>query len=233
MIYFLKHISIEGPGTIGDFFFKKGIITKTIDLEKGDKFPETVDQIKALIVLGGPMNVYEEDKYAFLVDENIFIKKVLDQEIPYLGICLGAQLLAKATGAQVIKSPQKELGFSQINLTKEGEADVLFRDMNCALPMFQWHEDMVELPKGAQLLARSKACPHQAFRVGTNAYGLQFHVEITDEHIAKWCDTYITKHNECDEMKKEMLKEYTMVKEGFVKQAEIIYNNFLTIIQSR
>ncbi len=110
MILIIKHIDIEGPGTFGDFLTTKGEPFRIVELGAGEKLPSNLDGIHAVVVLGGPMNVYEEDKYPFLKDENSFIQDVLKKEIPYFGICLGSQLLAKAAGARVVRSPVKEIG---------------------------------------------------------------------------------------------------------------------------
>ena len=91
MIIFIKNITIEGPETLGDFFYKEGFKDKTVDLSRGERLPSDLSQVDAVVCLGGPMNVYEEDKYAFLKEEDIFIKRILSEEIPFLGICLGAQ----------------------------------------------------------------------------------------------------------------------------------------------
>ena len=103
------------------------------------------------------MNVYEEDKYPFLKKEDQFIKKVLKEEIPYLGICLGSQLLAKACGAKVVKSPVKEVGWFKIYLKNEAKQDPIFKGLNNAIDVYHWHEDMWELPEGATLLATASA----------------------------------------------------------------------------
>src|SRR3989338_4101035 len=126
MILILKHIEIEGPETIGQFFTDEGFATKVLDLHKGDPFPKTFDHLDAVISLGGPMNVYEEKNYPFLKEENTFIQGILERGIPFLGICLGGQLLAKASQTTVGSSPEKEIGFSSIQLTAAGKKDPLF-----------------------------------------------------------------------------------------------------------
>lgn len=232
VILLIKHIDIEGPGTFGDFLSRGGYPTRILDSGAGDILPNDTGDIRAVICLGGPMNVYEEEKYPFLRGENIFIQKILDQQIPYLGICLGSQLLAKACGANVVKSPREEIGFSMIRLTHNGRRDPLFQGLEQDVEVYQWHEDMFEVPEGGSLLASSAGCPHQAFKVGPNAYGLQFHIEITDQSIREWSDAYLRK-NPCvlKEEKTRMLEEYRNKKESFEQTAEIIYNNFLGILK--
>src|SRR3990167_988911 len=130
MILIIKHIDIEGPGTIEKYFKQKRYALKTVDLHKGDVLPKDLNGIEAVVSLGGPMNVYEEDKFPFLKEEDAFLRKVIREEIPALGICLGSQLIAKASGAKVVKSPVKEVGWFKIDLQKSAQADPLFKGLD-------------------------------------------------------------------------------------------------------
>ena len=231
MILIIKHVEIEGPETIGQFFTDEGFGIKVLDLHKGDYIPKTFDHLDAVISLGGPMNVYEEDKYPFLKEENIFLQGILERKIPFMGICLGGQLLAKASGSKVGRSPEKEIGFAPIQLTSAGKKDPLFQGVTGQFDVFQWHEDMFEVPAAGTLLASSTACPHQAFRVGPCAYGVQFHIEITDKSIREWSDEYLEAGNRAfAEKKKAMLEDYAKKKDQFHGVADKIYMNFLDII---
>ena len=230
MILILKHIDIEGPGTFGNFLIKRDESFRIIELGAGEKLPSDLKPIKAVVVLGGPMNVDEEDKYPFLKSENEFIKNALKKNIPYLGICLGSQLLAKAAGAKVVKSPVKEIGWYKVQLTDKGKKDPFLKGFKESEMIFHWHEDMFQIPKGAELLATGTGCPHQAVRVGKNAYGIQFHVEITDVSIKEWCEEYCQKNSpERIEKSKELIRGYIRYKEQFNQQAERLYRNFLNI----
>lgn len=229
-ILIIKHIEIEGPGTLGDFLKQRGRQTETIELEKGDALP-SVDECEAIVSLGGPMNVYEEDKYPFLKEEDKFLKQAIREGIPVLGICLGAQLLAKACGARVTKAPQKEIGWYEVKLTEETKTDSLFGGLPERLNIFQWRQDTFEVPKGGVRLSESKYCLNQAFRFGKNAYGLQFHVEVTQEIINSWINKY-TEEKLSSVDKENMLSEAVKKKETFKKQADSIYLNFLRIIES-
>lgn len=231
MFLIIKHIDIEGPGTFGDFLIKKGEPFRIVELGAGEKLPSSLDGIKAVVVLGGPMNVYEEDKYPFLKEENEFIKKVLDAQIPYFGICLGSQLLAKAAGARVVRSPVKEIGWYHVALTPDGKKDSLLAGFREDEEIYHWHGDMFEIPANGVLLASGSRCPHQAFRVGKNAYGFQFHMEVTDRSIKEWCDEYsATDLPGRKEYCAAMLDGYMKNKEVFNRQAFQLYENFIRIV---
>jgi len=234
MFLIIKHINIEGPGTLGDFLKVQGEPFRIVELGAGGNLPADPSAYKAVIVLGGPMNVDEEDKYPFLKPENEFIQKVLKEEIPYLGICLGSQLLAKAAGARVVRSPVKEIGWYQVQLTTEGKKDPLFNGFKENEPVYQWHGDMFQIPANGRLLAKAQGCPHQALKVGTNAYGLQFHVEVTDRSIKEWCDEYISADltGRMDHAA-SMMDDYRKYKKEFDAQAKRMYHNFLKIINSK
>ncbi len=234
MILYLKHVDIEGPETIAPFFESHGYQTHILELYNGAAFPQTLDGIDAVICLGGPMNVYEEDKYPFLKDENIFIQKLLDKKIPYLGICLGSQLLAKAAGGVVLRSPVEEIGWRTVILTDDGLRDPLFKGLQQKLLVYQWHGDTFAIPQNGKWLVKGEDCPHQALRIGPCAYGFQFHIEITDKSIREWSDEYFKNSPSLLAEKKDMmLKSYAENKELFEKEAEIIYLNFLKLIRDQ
>ena len=257
MVLIIKHVAIEGPGTLGEFFEDVHKKIKTIELWNGEKLPGSLADVEAAMVLGGPMNVYEEDKFPFLKEEDIFLKNALRQDIPVLGICLGAQLLAKAAGAWVTKAEQKEIGWYDINLTENGIDDQLFGGVDRQLRVFQWHGDTFEIPKDAKLLASSPICRNQAFGIGRYSYGLQFHIEVTEAMIKRWEDEYFdtstslsitlskprakargaSKGDNRDASSKiqrdTMTDEYANGKEKFIRQARQIYLNFLNIIEGK
>ncbi|MEK6545488.1 MAG: type 1 glutamine amidotransferase [Nitrospinota bacterium] len=190
----LKHISIEGGGTIEDYLKSNGWKIDIRELQDGDSVPSKIDY-DGVVILGGPMNVYEEDKYPFLKDEDRLIKELIKKEIPTLGICLGAQLIAKAAGAKVTKNivrqiHQKEIGWYKINLTDAGKKDPVFKGIGESFDVFQWHGDTFGIPENGTLLATAELCTNQALRVGKNTYGLQFHMEVTEDMIYKWIDSY-------------------------------------------
>ncbi len=231
MVLFIKHIDIEGPGTIADFLEDNKLPYTVIDLSQGDKVPKLEKDFQTVICLGGPMNVYEEEKYPFLRDEDLLLKRIVDEEVPFLGICLGAQLIAKATGARITKNPEKEIGWSKIVLNENGLKDNLFKDFPEVFRVFQWHGDTFGIPHGGNRLAFSELCQNQALKYGRNIYGVQFHVEVTKDMIALWSDAY---KGELESLtgivpdKKKMLEDYSILEKDYMKDAERFYVNFFT-----
>jgi GMP synthase-like glutamine amidotransferase len=188
-VLIIQHVDIEGPGLIECCLNQENIPYTILDLKPSVHFPK-LDGLTHIVFLGGPMNVYEEDRYPFLREEDLFIKEAIQRGKTILGICLGAQLMAKALGAKVFKAPVKEIGWYDVSLTKIGSQDPFFSNLPKTFPVFQWHGDTFELPKSGKLIATSDFVTHQAFRYGENAYGLQFHLEVTAEMIGEWMETY-------------------------------------------
>jgi len=145
-----------------------------------------IENYKGLIILGGPMNVDEIEKTPHLKTEIECIRKAIAMDIPILGICLGAQLIAHALGSDVYKAPELEVGWYELTRTKEGELDPLFKHFNPEEYMFQWHGRTYDTPKAAVNLMSSAICANQAFRYGDKVYGLQFHLEVIEEVINRW-----------------------------------------------
>lgn len=227
-VLIIKHIDIEGPGIIGDYLDGNNISYEIIDVFDGNPFPDTYNGISAIISLGGPMNVYEEDKWPFLKQENEFLKGAIERDLPTLGFCLGAQLIAKAAGAKVKKNPQKEIGWFKITLTNEGLNDPIFQNFPKEVDVFQWHGDTFEIPDGAIKLAESGLCANQAFRIGKNVYGFQFHVEVTDEMIFQWIEAY---QDELDSLKgtvdpDQIISDTKIKSQDYANQAMQFSSNF-------
>ena len=146
-----------------------------------------------------------------------------------MGICLGSQLLARACGAEVKKCASPEIGWRSVKLTPEGERDPLFSGLSPEPEVFQWHEDTFDLPPGGVLLAEGSHCRNQAFRAGKNAYGFQFHMEVTPEMIGSWIAEY-GRNSIPEAQAKCMLEESRARNEDFVRQAGIICRNFAQLI---
>ncbi|MDO3378660.1 type 1 glutamine amidotransferase [Geoalkalibacter halelectricus] len=147
--------------------------------------PPPLDQVRAAIVLGGAMGVGDVDAFPFLLDVKDFLRTALAAQLPFLGICLGGQLLAEALGAAVYSGRRGEHGCNTINLTAAGRRDPLFADLPTPFPTFHWHNDSFDIPAGAIHLASTSTCPGQAFRHG-NAWGLQFHPEVDAAIVDDW-----------------------------------------------
>ena len=179
----------EGPGIFTDVLDKKGWGHDVVHLYRGEVIPSDWQDYDLLVVMGGPMNVYEEDTYPFLAQETIAIQKALENGMPVIGFCLGAQLMAKACGVKIYKGPKKEIGWYPVRMTDQGMDDPLLNSFPEEVMVFQWHEDTFHLPYGAVCLASSQDYPNQAMRVGTMSYGFQFHFEITKDMIAEWLRT--------------------------------------------
>ncbi len=192
----IRHIGVEGLGTIEDVLKNKGLSYDYIDTWK-DTLPQDVSDFTALVILGGPMGVYEQDKYPFIEKELELIRKARNASMPVIGICLGSQMIAQALGGRVYKGRVKEIGWYDINFTELSLNDKLFasipvtKDESTTIKAFQWHGDTYDLPEDAIMLASSKLYANQAFRIGT-LYGLQFHIEVKEDDIENWINEYKT-----------------------------------------
>ena len=224
----IKHVDIEGPGLIEYFLNQKRIPYQVLCLDSDARLPK-LEGFTHVVILGGPMNVYEEDHYPFLREEDLFIKEAIQRGKFVLGICLGAQLIAKALGAKVFKASLKEIGWYDILLTMIGSKDPLFSNLPKMFPVFQWHGDTFEIPKGGKLIATSTSVPHQAFRYGDNAYGLQFHLEVTEKMIKEWMETYEEENKDAQVSpfsKAEILTETEIKIETYTRRGISFLTNF-------
>ena len=222
----VKHVEQEGPGYIAELFSADGWEIQTADLSGGAVLPHDLDDIGGIVIMGGPMNVYDEETYPFLKEEESFIRRALIDEVPILGICLGAQLLAKTCGASVARSPKREIGWFTVAKTQEGLKDSLFRGNPQRMTVFQWHEDTFDVPDDGVLLAKGRTCMNQAFRVGHNAYGLQFHIEVTPEMLETWM------RDAKGVNVKKMIRDGGKIMESFTDQGKRVITNFKRIVDS-
>ena len=179
----LQHINIEHPGIFLDFMKKDKIHIDTIELDEGEKIPKLASY-DAMIVMGGPMDTWQEEAYPWLKTEKEEIHKFVSvMKKPFLGLCLGAQLLSEVVGGKVRKMKNPEIGVMDISIKNTNS---IFSGINKNLKVLQWHSyEVCDLPKNTELLASSPLCGVQAFSFG-NAFGLQFHVEQTNETVPQW-----------------------------------------------
>lgn len=250
----IKHAPTEGIGIFEQFCRENGVIVDTVEIFKegaAESLPDLdLKDYSALWVMGGPMNVQDEDKkeYHWLVEEKNLIRKAVQERLPYLGICLGAQLLADALGGKV--QPMKEsktgalkpaeIGLSDVTLTEVGQYHPLMVGLPRKMSVLQWHEQEVnQLPPNAKVLATSTYCQVQAYAVGEFAFGLQFHSEATDETLEHWLQ------EPEDDFRKNLKAAHASITVEHLRhqlnaqlpvmqgEARIIFDNFLNIVKER
>ncbi len=188
-VLILKNVSGEGPGTIEDHLCKERISYSVIDLKAGESAPE-LNAFTHLVILGGPMAVYEMHLFPYLVSEVELIHAAIDADKHVLGVCLGAQMIAHALDARVYPGSRTEIGWHEVTLSDEGMCDPLMSVLvfpgRKAAQVFQWHGDTFDLPARSVRLASSGLYANQAFRYGNRVYGLQFHIEVTPAIVRDW-----------------------------------------------
>ena len=189
-VIILQHISIEDPGYIKDLMIKDNYDLTTIELDEGEKIPENLDQFDAMFCMGGPMDTWMEKDFPWLIDEKKRIKEfVVDLKKPYLGFCLGCQLLGEVVGGKVVKSNKPEIGILDINFLENKNNDKLFSKFPNTIKSLQWHSYEVqnlENIKNITLIASSPDTKYQIFKFYEHAYGIQFHIEIKKTTVSEW-----------------------------------------------
>ena len=186
----LQHIKIEDPGYIKDLMIKDGTKLTTIELDEGEKIPDELNQFDAMFCMGGPMDTWMEKDYPWLIEEKNKIKEfVVDLKKPYLGFCLGCQLLGEVVGGKVSKSKNPEIGMLNIEFSKNKNNDLLFSNFPEKITSLQWHSYEVqelENNKDITLLASSPETKYQIFKYKNHAYGIQFHIEVRKTTVGEW-----------------------------------------------
>ena len=186
----LQHIKIEDPGYIKDLMIADGAKLTTIELDEGDKIPNDLSMFDAMFCMGGPMDTWMEKDYPWLVNEKKKIKEfVVDLKKPYLGFCLGCQLLGEVIGGKVAKTNNPEIGMLNINFSENKKDDPLFSKFPEKITSLQWHSYEVqglENNKNVTLLASSPETKYQIFKYQSHAYGIQFHIEVKDTTVSEW-----------------------------------------------
>jgi len=185
-ILVFQHVPYEPLGTLDPLLKESGFRIRYVNFGRDPHSVPGLERYAALIVLGGPMNADQIETYPNLKCEVDIIRQALDRDMSVLGICLGAQLLAKALGGAVRRNAVREIGWYDVELTEEGKRDPVLSGFTPTQEVFQWHEDGIELPPGIAHLASSEASRVQAFRHGEHAYGFQFHLEVDESLIERW-----------------------------------------------
>ena len=186
-IVVFQHAKVEHPGMFRNLFGEDGYAWDVVELDRGDSIPDLAPY-ELMLVMGGPQDIWQESEHPWLAEEKAAIRRfVVEMQRPFLGVCLGHQLLAAALGGAVKIARTPEVGVMKVQLTSAGRADPLFRDMRSPMTVLQWHgAEVSALPEEATVLASSEHCAVQAFRYGARAYGLQYHVEITGDTVDEW-----------------------------------------------
>ncbi len=221
-VVILEHVASEKAGTILVHLKKQKIPYREVPLfKKGTKFPP-LSRVRSLVVMGGPMNVYEEKKFPFLKKENDYIRRAVKMGIPYLGVCLGAQLLAKALGARVYKADSAEVGWGGIHFSAEGLKDPLFAPLGQKrMRVLQWHEDTFDIPTGGKHLASSALVKNQAYVCGGKFYGFQFHIEADRAMLNLWFKDHPGRG--------KILSEFSLHEDDLRRISDSIFSRFFAL----
>jgi GMP synthase (glutamine-hydrolysing) len=223
----LQHVDPEGPGRISEALASRGITTAVTRADRGEPVPRTLEDDLGLVVMGGPMGVYESHTYPFLLEEQRLIEDTLRRGLPVLGVCLGSQLLAATLGARVAPGPAKEIGWLPVTLRDTARGDALFGAAPSTFTALHWHGDVFDLPAGATPLARSALTEHQAFRYGS-AHGILFHLEATPPQVRAMCALFEDELASAKVEKAALLARTASATEELAPIAEGVFGAFAT-----
>ncbi len=235
----LQHIEVEDPGYIKDLMLNDGLNLTTIELDQGEKIPNNLNKFDAMFCMGGPMDTWMEEKYPWLVEEKKKIKEfVLELKKPYLGFCLGCQLLGEIIGGKVVKTKNPEIGMLDINFLDNKNNDNLFSNFPTKIKSLQWHSYEVqdlENIKDVTLIASSEETKYQIFKYQNHAYGIQFHIEIKDTTVNEWGCVPEYKSALEKELGPDALKKFDKEAKNNMKNmnnySKNLYSNFKKIIK--
>jgi GMP synthase-like glutamine amidotransferase len=230
-----QHLECEHPGSLRQFLKRDSIEWDAVELDKNEAIPE-LDSYDALWVMGGPMDVWDVEEYPWLIDEKAAIRTwVRELRRPFLGLCLGHQLLADALGGTCGPQRPAEIGVMDVELTDAGVADPLFSGLDRRQKCLNWHSVQVaQAPDDAVILASSSACANQAMRVAENAWSMQYHVEVEPDTVTNWADipAYHAAliNNLGEDGVETMSKGAAQNSHKFLISSETIYNNFMRLV---
>jgi GMP synthase (glutamine-hydrolysing) len=230
----IKHNPSEGGGLFERILREKGWTKEVLPLYSGNALPVSTEPYSLIMIMGGPMSANDEEDYPFLKKELPFIRRILKLGKPVIGVCLGAQLMAKSLGAKVYHGPHKEIGWYFLNQTPAGKTDPLFSLLDPCFLVFQWHGETFDLPSGTICLAGNEAYPFQAFRFGPWAYGLQFHFELTEAMIKTWVSQWgpeIKKARPQPLTAQDILQDSRVYLERLQKQVRLIFGRYLELLE--
>ena len=237
-IIILQHIDIETPGYILDLMKRDNFNLTTIELDEGDNIPHNLEKFDGMFCMGGPMDTWMENDYPWLIDEKKQIKEfVVNLKKPYLGFCLGCQLLGEVLGGSVVKSVPPEIGILDVDMKNNYITDKLFSDFSSSIKALQWHSYEVqnlETNNEVTLLGSSPTTKYQIFKYQNHAYGIQFHIEIKNNTVSQWgCVPEYEKALE-DSLGNDALKKFDLKAQENMKlmnvNAENLYKNFKKIL---
>ncbi len=235
----LQHIKIEDPGYIKDLMIKDGAELTTIELDEGEKIPQDLSTYDAMFCMGGPMDTWMEKDYPWLIEEKKRIKEfVVDLKKPYLGFCLGCQLLGEVVGGKVVKSINPEIGMLNINFSENKNDDLLFSEFSEKITSLQWHSyEVQDLDNNddVTLIASSPETKYQIFKYKSHAYGIQFHIEVKKTTVGEWgCipEYKSALEKELGEGALEKIDQEAKINMNFMNNySEILYQNFKKLIK--
>ena len=238
-IIVLQHIKIEDPGHIKDLMISDGAKLTTIELDEGDHIPDDLTKFDAMFCMGGPMDTWTEKAYPWLIEQKKKIKEfVIELKKPYLGFCLGCQLLGEIVGGKVVKSNSPEIGMLNVNFLENKKNDLLFNEFPDKITSLQWHSYEVkdlEDNKDVTLLASSSETKYQIFKYQKHAYGIQFHIEVKDSTVGEWGCVPEYKSALEKELGENALQKFDKDAKAHMsnlnKYSEILYKNFKKLVQ--
>ena len=237
-ILVLQHINIEDPGYIKDLMIKDGANITTVELDEGEKIPSNLNTFDAMLCMGGPMDTWMENDYPWLIEEKKKIKEfVLELDKPYLGFCLGCQLLGEVVGGKVVKTINPEIGMLDVNFLDEKKKDIIFAEFPEIITSLQWHSYEVqglENNENVNIIGSSPTTKYQIFGYNNHAYGIQFHLEIRKSTVDDWAAVPEYKNALEQSLGREALPHMKKVVneeiDNMMAQCNQLYQNFISIV---